>query len=87
MGPFCKVNARNKSKNTRVDADDSRATLAEEFTGTGDAANETFRRTRTKMVDLWSTKVEDEEGGGGDEDAAAANAKVENKGAGVRGGE
>jgi hypothetical protein len=43
------VNARNKTANIAVDGVDSRAILAEEFSGTQDAAADPFRRTRTKI--------------------------------------
>ena len=38
------MNARNRGKNIHVDGVDSRATLAEEFMGTGDAANDAFKK-------------------------------------------
>eukprot|EP00613_Pedinella_sp_CCMP2098_P054275 CAMPEP_0171897276 /NCGR_PEP_ID=MMETSP0992-20121227/48049_1 /TAXON_ID=483369 /ORGANISM="non described non described, Strain CCMP2098" /LENGTH=819 /DNA_ID=CAMNT_0012525393 /DNA_START=15 /DNA_END=2474 /DNA_ORIENTATION=+ len=50
------VNARNRVTNVRVDGEDSRTTLQEEFLGTGHKDNVAFRRIRTAMTDLWATK-------------------------------
>ena len=55
------VNDRNRGRNHLVDGEDSRATLAAEFMGTGDEGNKAFQRTRTKMVDLWATKKQSKE--------------------------
>ena len=48
------VNVKNRSQNVEVDGVDSREMLRLEFLG-GDAANDAFRTTRTRMVDLWKT--------------------------------
>ena len=48
------VNVKNRSANVVVDGEDSRKVLRQEFLG-GDAVNDAFRTTRTRMVDLWKT--------------------------------